>query len=29
MTFGGVRDAAERKVVLDFLEKLVPGAGDD
>jgi len=25
MTFGGVRNAADRKVVLDFLETLTPG----
>jgi cytochrome c2 len=34
MTFGGVRDTAERAVVLDFLETLVPagkadGSGSD
>jgi cytochrome c len=26
MTFGGVRNAADRTIVLDFLETLVPGA---
>jgi hypothetical protein len=26
MTLGGVRSAADRKVVLDFLETLAPGA---
>lgn len=29
MTFGGVRNAADRAVVLDFLETLTPGAGAD
>jgi len=29
MTFGGVRNAADRAVVLDFLETLAPGAGAD
>jgi len=28
MTFGGVRNAADRAVVLDFLEKLVPDDHD-
>jgi cytochrome c len=28
MTFGGVRNAAERAIVLDFLETLVPGDDD-
>lgn len=28
MTFGGVRNAADRVVVLDFLETLVPGDDD-
>lgn len=28
MTFGGVRNAAERAIVLDFLEKLVPDDHD-
>jgi cytochrome c len=28
MTFGGVRSAADRVVVLDFLETLVPGDDD-
>lgn len=28
MTFGGVRNAADRAVVLDFLETLVPGDDD-
>jgi cytochrome c len=29
MTFGGVRNAADRAVVLAFLETLAPGAGAD
>jgi cytochrome c2 len=29
MTFGGVRNAADRAVVLDFLETLAPRAGAD
>ena len=29
MTFGGVRNAADRAVVLDFLETLAPGADAD
>jgi len=30
MTFGGVKNAADRKVVLDFLETLkADGPGDD
>ena len=29
MTFGGVRSAADRAIVLDFLETLVPGDHDD
>lgn len=29
MTFGGVRNAADREIVLDFLETLSPGHDDD
>jgi hypothetical protein len=29
MTFGGVRNAAERAIVLDFLETLAPVDQDD
>ncbi|HET7202752.1 MAG TPA: hypothetical protein VFI92_05240 [Steroidobacteraceae bacterium] len=29
MTFGGVRDAADRAAILDFLERLGPGVDED